>query len=468
MTPALARIVTDALRGADRPVIGGPGTSLGAWEILDRADAIRKSLDRLGIAPDEPILVSVANRSTDIAAFLGVWLAGGVVVPFHAAAPVTVRDGLIADTGSRLHLDGESGALRAVAAAPPPERQLLNGAALVIFTSGSTGTPKGVVIGHDRLAGKLAVLDKLLRPTPGTRLLLPLQLTFIFGIWLALLVIGAGGRVTLVPKFTPVGISEALEGGITTAAFVPTMLRALLANPGSLPAAPTLRQLLTGGEPFGEALAHQVADVWPNASVFDLYGLTETGSCDFCRKPGDPPSSIGRPTPGVAYRIRNEPGLDAGELQINSPFGMLGYLNRPELTAASFADGWFRTGDLARHRPDGTVELVGRSKEIVSRGGNKIAPLEIDRLFTMHPDVAAALATGVPDPLFGERLHVMVVPRPGARLDVDALRSWAAERVEKFKLPDRIHIGPELPPGPTGKADRRALRQQIQSDGGSK
>ena len=156
-----------------------------------------------------------------------------------------------------------------------------------------------------------------------------------------------------------------------------------------------------------------------------------------------------------------------GELQIRTPFGMLGYLDRSDLTAASFMDGWFRTGDLARRRTDGFVELVGRSKEIISRGGNKIAPLEIDQLFAGHPDVAAALTTGIPDPLLGESLHVMIVPRPGARLNADALRIWAAARIEKFKLPDMVHFASELPPGPTGKADRHALRQQIQGVGQS-
>jgi long-chain acyl-CoA synthetase len=146
---------------------------------------------------------------------------------------------------------------------------------------------------------------------------------------------------------------------------------------------------------------------------------------------------------------------------------MLGYLDGFDLIAASFTDGWFRTGDLAKCRTDGFVELVGRSKEIISRGGNKIAPLEIDRLFAAHPDVAAALTTGIPDPLLGERLHVMIVPRPGARLDADALKIWAAGRIEKYKLPDMVHLASELPPGPTGKADRRALRQQIQGVGQS-
>jgi acyl-CoA synthetase (AMP-forming)/AMP-acid ligase II len=310
----------------------------------------------------------------------------------------------------------------------------------------------------------------LLWPGSETRLLLPLQITFIFGIWLALLTIGAGGRLTMMPKFTPAGVGEAFAAGVTTAAFVPTMLRALLADPRGIAPAPGLRQLLTGGEPFGEALGSRIADALPQAGVFDLYGLTETGSCDFCLPPQDQRAgagSIGKPTPGVTYGIMAEDGAEvhdgvAGELQIRTPFGMLGYLDRSDLTAASFTDGWFRTGDLARRRTDGFVELVGRSKEIISRGGNKIAPLEIDRLFAAHPDVAAALTTGIPDPLLGESLHVMIVPRPGVRLEADALKIWAADRIEKFKLPDMVHFAPELPPGPTGKADRRVLRQQIQ------
>src|SRR6185437_11874460 len=111
-----------------------------------------------------------------------------------------------------------------------------------------------------------------------------------------------------------------------------------------------------------------------------------------------------------------------GELQIRSPFGMLGYLDDPQLTAASFADGYFRTGDLARQDVQGYVALVGRAKDMVSRGGIKIAPLEVDNLLAEHPDVAAALCAGVPDERLGEVLHAVVVPRPGAALDAAALR----------------------------------------------
>jgi acyl-CoA synthetase (AMP-forming)/AMP-acid ligase II len=143
---------------------------------------------------------------------------------------------------------------------------------------------------------------------------------------------------------------------------------------------------------------------------------------------------------------------------------MSGYLDEPELTSAAYSDGYFRTGDLARLRPDGVVELVGRAKEVIVRGGNKIAPLEIDQALAQHPLVAAALTTGVSDPLLGERVHALVVPRPGARLDEAALRDWIALRLDKYKRPDSYHFADALPLGRTGKVDRGALRRQIEAE----
>ncbi len=102
-------------------------------------------------------------------------------------------------------------------------------------------------------------------------------------------------------------------------------------------------------------------------------------------------------------------------------------------------------------------QLIGRSKDIVSRGGMKIAPLEIDNLLAEHPGVAAALCAGVPDERLGECIHAVVVPRAGATLTADALRGWLLERVEQFKVPDAFHFADALPAGSTGKADRRAV-----------
>jgi acyl-CoA synthetase (AMP-forming)/AMP-acid ligase II len=138
-------------------------------------------------------------------------------------------------------------------------------------------------------------------------------------------------------------------------------------------------------------------------------------------------------------------------------------LDEPAMTTAAFEDGFFKTGDLARQRGEG-IELIGRAKEIISRGGNKILPIEIDNLFLQHKDVAAAMAVGFADPLLGEALHVLVVAKDNRTLDADALRVWASTRTEKYKIPDGIHVRDALPLGKTGKASRAqaiAVVQQV-------
>jgi acyl-CoA synthetase (AMP-forming)/AMP-acid ligase II len=234
-----------------------------------------------------------------------------------------------------------------------------------------------------------------------------------------------------------------------------------------------LRQILIGGEPLGRALAARLMARFPRARLIDIYGLTESSTSDFFLFPEDHPrysGCIGRPSPGVAFRIAAADGGDApdgevGELQLRTPFVMNGYLDAPEATCAAFQDGWLRTGDMARLRDGEVVELAGRAKELISRGGNKVSPLEIEQVFAEHPEVAAAMATGVADAILGERIHLLVVPRPGSSPTEAALRDFAAARLPRFKQPDAIHFGVELPLGRTGKADRAALRRAIESGG---
>ncbi|MCL8382557.1 class I adenylate-forming enzyme family protein [Xanthobacter aminoxidans] len=435
------------------------------------ADALRAAASSLaaqlradGLTPDEPVIVAVANRAADLASFFGVWQAGGVAVPLHAGAAEMTRATILEQTGARFLV--ADGTVTRLAETPPPARPLLDGAALIVFTSGSTGKPKGVVLAHDRFAGKLDALQDLLALTPNDKVVLPLQLIFIFGLWVALLSLKTGARLELVGKFTPAGLKTRLPD-TTVLATVPSMLRTLFGE-GEV-AAPQLRTILTGGEGLGTHLAGAIATQLPCAGVFDLYGLTETGSCDFCLRPADAETgrgSIGRPTPGIDYLISDDPaagatgaGPDAaGELLIRTPFGMIGYLDNPDLTQTAFRDGFFRTGDVARRRPDGCVEIVGRIKEIVSRGGNKIAPAEIETVLCAHPAVAQALAAGVPDPRLGEALHAAVVLRAGSSASADELRAWCAARIERFKVPDAIHVVAALPTGPTGKAYRPGIR----------
>ena len=467
MSGALAQLLGEALGSLGHAVESTSEERMEPRALLAIAERVKRALAASGVASGEPVHVRIGNRPSDLGALLGIWRAGAVAVPVHVAAAAATIERLQRRTGARFLVDGER--LETIAPDEPPERALLRDAALVIFTSGSTGEPKGVVIGHAPFADKLAVLDRLLGLHAGDDVLVPLQLTFIFGLWVSLLALMKGARLVLVPKFSRDALERGLERA-TVLAGVPSMFRTLLAE--SAPGAPSLRMILTGGEVLPARLADTMRQFAQGAGIYDLYGLTETGSCDFCVSPPDQPAgfgTIGKPTEGVTFRIADNDSPVAagatGELQTRTPFGMLGYLDDPQLTAASFEQGYFKTGDLARLTPDGLVELVGRAKDIVSRGGHKIAPLEIDNLLAEHPDVAAALCAGVPDERLGEVLHAVVVPRAGTHLDPATLRDWMLARTERFKVPEAFHVRNALPVGATGKADRRAIAGLVAVEG---
>jgi len=486
--PNLAATVLDraAEHGAARALVAGD-VELSYRALRESAEALSLALGAAGIRPDEPVLVPVANLPGDLVAFLGVWRAGGVVVPVHRASPAAVVREQLDATGARLiaRMSGpiavegswqESGDLLVAHRSAPASRAVLAGAALVIFTSGSTGRPKGVVLSHRALAGKLAAIDSLLRFKSGESTLLVLNITFSFGIWVSLLTLATGGTLLMHGKFTPhafcAGIAAEQVGRV---AVVPSMMRALFANPPTeLHAAGRSRrlgQILIGGESLGPALATELAAHFPRADLIDIYGLTETATSDFFLLPKDHArfaGCIGRPSPGVEFRIAAADGSavapgEVGELQIRTPFIMNGYLDAPELTAGAFQEGWFRTGDMGRAREGDVVALVGRAKELISRGGNKVSPLELEQVFAAHPDIAAAMAAGAADPILGERIHLLVVPRPGRALTEKALREHAASRLPKFRQPDAYHIAGTLPLGRTGKADRGALKAMIET-----
>jgi acyl-CoA synthetase (AMP-forming)/AMP-acid ligase II len=354
----------------------------------------------------------------------------------------------------------------------PPSRPILEGAALIVFTSGSSGMPKGAVLSHRGFIGKLEAIQSLLGFNERDRTMLVLNITFSFGIWVALLTLLHGGCVLARARFAACGFLRDLEDTrATQVAVVPTMMRSLIldvpageleSQGRSLAAAGALRAVLIGGETLGKGLGETLRALFAPADLIDIYGLTETSTCDFFLMPADVPryaGCIGRPSPGVRYRFVG----DDGELAISSPYLMSGYLDEPQLQP--IRDGWLATGDLARERDPGVVEIVGRKKELIYRGGNKIAPLEIEFACSAHPKVAAALAVGRPDPHLGERIHALVVPRTAgdaAGLTAAELRAFLATRLEKYKQPDVFYFARELPAGRTGKADRGRFAAMLE------
>ena len=479
MSGALSDALVNACRAKPLQLaIIGDASELRYRDIDEQARAVCATLLAAGIGADEPVHVQVSNQPLDIAAILGIWLAGGVAVPIHRTTPREVSAGFAHRTQARWTVDLAIGRLAGqslitLAEKAPPQRLLLRQAALVVFTSGSTGAPKGVVVAHDAFHGKIEKIDSMLRLSRDDRSLLVLNINFSFGLWVSLLTLLNGGTLVMRSRFEPEGFLQALvEHRITRVGMVPTMMRVLFSDAqrdaaiGQVNDAAHLRQIWIGGEALGPSLGRIIRERFSATALVDIYGLTETATCDFFAFPADyarQPGCIGRPSPQVQYRI-----ADDGELQLRSPYLMKGYLDQPELTAAAYCDGWFRTGDLGRvvdggDADGGVVELMGRQKDVISRAGNKVTPAEIEQAICSHPDVAAAMAVGVEDALLGQRIHLLLVPRAGTTLALNELKKHLAPRLERYKQPDACYIAEALPLGRTGKADRTQFKHQVSS-----
>lgn len=473
----------------ERTALSGEGLELTYGALWAHASAVARQLVAAGVAADDTVLVKSSNHPLDFACLLGVWMASAVAVPVHRTAPAGVVEAIQAKARCRFHADlfasADVGACVSPMAHHVPhesaDRLMLAGAALVIFTSGSTGLPKGVVLSHAAFAGKLEQNQRLLGFTADDVTLLVLNNTFSFGIWMALLTLAQGGKVVACSRFSPqLFVDLLVDEAVTRVGVVPTMVRATFGamQPERLVAAAArirdtgcLQDVVIGGEPLGLELSAKLRTFIEPAGLYDIYGLTETSTSDFVLTPRDygrHPATIGQPAPGVHCRIVNDAGDEcangaAGELQLKTPYIMAGYLGDPELSRTALVDGWFRTGDLAIRDAEGFVSIVGRLKELIVRGGNKITPIEVERALCACAGVGAALVAGVPDPVLGQRIHALLVAEAGASIDAPALRAELSTRLEKYKHPDVCYLGTDLPTGRTGKIDRGQLQSQLQT-----
>ena len=470
------------LINSQRQALSGGVDKITRKELFSKAQLIADQLRENGAQPNEPIHVLVSNQPSDITAILGVWLADGVIVPISRASPKDVTLKIQKKTNARFLIDyqalNEEPEIIILSLGKISDLDILKDAAFIIFTSGSTGEPKGVVVSHHAFIAKLYEIDKLLAFKDQDRLLLVLNINFVFGLWLALLTLLKGGVVYLHEKFNAEEfIHELAENKITRVGVVPTMMRVIFSKPELVDQIEKkvntgcLKQILIGGESLGRSLAVKLRKEFSKTELIDIYGLTETASCDFFSFPENfskYPGSIGKPSGGVTYRIvdsSNEPvraGAE-GELQICSPYLMSGYLGDAELTQKAFSSVWFKTGDIAKEVGPSVVELMGRSKELISRGGNKITPGEIEQAICAHPGVAAAMAVGIADDLLGERIHMLIIPNPSNQISVSEIKTYLRARLEKYKIPDVFYFDVALPIGRTGKADRGQFKSQILS-----
>jgi cyclohexanecarboxylate-CoA ligase/acyl-CoA synthetase len=269
--------------------------------------------------------------------------------------------------------------------------------------------------------------------------------------------------------FTPAALADALERFRPTGLFVaPAHMFACL-NEGLLTRErlSSLRFVLISGSVCPPALAHAVQERMPNGEVLQLWGMSEMQAGTFTR-PGDPlavrAGTAGRASPGTELRVADGdtplPAGTEGELQARGHSVFEGYLDNADATAAAFTgDGWFRTGDLARLDAAGNLEITGRLKDVINRGGVKFNPADVEAIIGAHAAVAQCAIVPMPDPVLGERACCFVVLKPGgAAVTLDDLRAWlTTKEVAKARWPERLEIIDEMPLTPTRKIKKAEL-----------
>jgi acyl-CoA synthetase (AMP-forming)/AMP-acid ligase II len=274
----------------------------------------------------------------------------------------------------------------------------------------------------------------------------------------------AGGSLVVPPRFSAGAFWPlARAHRVTWYSAVPTIHQVLLsrADADAAPRKSGFRFIRSCSSALAPATLAQLEERF-GAPVLEAYAMTEA-SHQMTSNPLPPdvhkPGSVGRGV-NVDVAIMDEAGAllpqgTAGEVVVRGPNVTRGYHNNPEANAAAFTSGWFRTGDRGVLDPEGYLTLIGRIKELINRGGEKISPLEIDAVLLSHPAVSEAATFGAPDVKYGEEVHAAVVLK-GEATGAE-LQAYCLARLADFKVPKVIHLVPQLPKGPTGKVQRRHL-----------
>ncbi|MFI5485926.1 amino acid adenylation domain-containing protein [Micromonospora echinaurantiaca] len=456
----------------DAPALAwGDDGVLGYGELADRAGRVAAALRAAGVRPGDRVAVTLPKGPGQVVAVLGVLAAGAAYVPVGVDHPALRRDRIVADSGARAVLDaafldraGEHAPAEPVTV--PPHQP-----AYVIYTSGSTGDPKGVVISHASAVNTVEDVNQRYAVGPADRVLAVSALDFDLSVYDVFGLLAAGGTVVLPAeeerRDPAAWLRLARTHRVTLWNSVPALLDMLLTEAGGdLPAA--LRLALVSGDWVGLDLPGRLAAAGAGrCRLVALGGATEAAIWSNAFEvtevpPGWTSIPYGFPLRNQCYRVVDGPGGDRpdwvpGELWIGGAGVALGYHRDPERTAARFVEyageRWYRTGDLGRYWPDGTLEFLGRVDHQVKVRGHRIELGEIETALESHPAVTAAIACAV-----GERTRRLAAAvTTVGQVDPDDLRAHLAARLPDYMVPRQLAVLPRLPLSPNGKVDRAAV-----------
>lgn len=344
--------------------------------------------------------------------------------------------------------------------------------ALILHTSGTTSRPKMVPLTHANLLASARHIVSTLQLQNTDRCLNVMPLFHIHGLVAGVLAsLSAGGSTICTRSFQAEKFFDWLEEWKPTwYSAVPTMHQAILTRARRLaihPASGSLRFIRSSSSALPPPVMAGLEQIF-GVPVIESYGMTEAAH-QMASNPLPPrmrkPGSVGLAA-GPEVTILDEKGVElavgcTGEVAIRGPNVTRGYASPPDANAKAFCSGWFRTGDQGYLDADRYLFITGRLKELINRGGEKIAPREIDEVLLTHPNVRQAVAFAVPHPSLGEDVAAAVVLKSGSEAEEAALRQFALERLPAFKVPSRIIFVRDVPKGPTGKIQRIGLADQL-------
>ena len=459
------------------------------------------SLRALGVERGQRVAVLMTNGSSFVEAYFSALAVGACVVPLN---PLLVRgelENLVRDSGSSILLT--AGDLVSTAAdvaavagcrlavwsdlpAPtaPADPAAVRGDddAVIIYTSGTTGTPKGAVLTHSNLLWNawISASTTLFGLTEQDVILAALPFFHVYGMTCVMNAgLLSGSSLVVMPRFdSELALQLMKRHHVTVFEGVPTMYVALLEAAQQEGAkVPALRLCTSGGAPLALSLLTEFESKF-GTFVLEGYGLSETSPMTCFNQPHFPrrPGSVGRPVWGVDVEIAREdvpqrverlPAGERGEIVVRGHNVFKGYLNRPEATAASVVDGWFRTGDIGIKDDDGYVTIVDRKKDLIIRGGYNVYPREIEEVLKAHPAVADAAVVGRPDARHGEEVVAVVRLESGSVEKADTILRWVSERVGRYKRPRELMVVDHFPLSATGKILKRELARDLFATGAS-
>ncbi|MFN7156898.1 MAG: malonate--CoA ligase [Acidovorax sp.] len=476
------------------------------WRDLDRASArIANLLASLKLPQGSRVAVQVEKSVEAMALYLATLRAGYVFLPLNTAyqsaeieyfignaepAVVVCSPGnfgwvsKIAFTLGTQHVftlgDDRTGSLLERATHHSDEHQAVarsaDDLAAILYTSGTTGRSKGAMLTHGNMLSNAVMLKDYWGWKKGDVLIHALPIFHVHGLFVA--IHGAlinGSKMIWMAKFDPKAVIAAMPRA-TVFMGVPTLYVRMLAEPGlTKEAVKNMRLFIAGSAP----LLIETFKEWQQRTghtILERYGMSETIMLTSNPYAADKRyqgqderrgGTVGFPLPGVSLRVQGDDGKDLpvgeiGGIQVKGPNVFKGYWRMPEKTADEFTkDGYFKTGDVGKIDERGYVHIVGRSKDLIISGGYNVYPAEIEGYINEMPGVAESALVGVPHPDFGEVGVAVVIAKPGAKLDADAIVAQLKSQLANFKIPKKCFVLPELPRNTMGKVQKNLLRDQY-------